>query len=79
MRSMFDVFTTNADGAPQLVESVSCSEQAQELAHRLSCLFPGAYFGWFERNEDASQQKSRLEDGRVDASQPRVSSGAFLA
>ena len=79
MRSMFDIFTTHADGSLQLVESVNCLGKAQELANRLSCLFPGEYFGYFERTEDQSHPVSRREGGRSERLNVGVSSVAFLA
>ena len=63
---MFDIFTTHANGGPQLVVSVSWLTQAQEMACQLSCLVPGEYFGYFERTEDAVEPASRLEGRRVD-------------
>jgi hypothetical protein len=75
MKSMFDIFTTHADGSLHLVESVGCLTKAQEMARRLSCLFPGEYFVYFERTEDASP---RVEGRRVDAPNLGVSSVAFL-
>jgi hypothetical protein len=78
MRSMFDIFTTHADGSLHLVESVGCLRKAQDLARRLSCLFPGESFGYFERTEDASASASRLEGRRTDWPDLGVSSIAFL-
>jgi hypothetical protein len=63
---MFDVFTTHADGSPELVVSVSRLTQAQEMACQLSCLVPGEYYGYFERTEDAVEPVSKLEGRRGD-------------
>ena len=53
--SVFDIFTTAADGRAQFVLSVGSSFEAQETAYRLSSLMPGEYFGYFEKiNEDDS-------------------------
>ena len=49
---MFDIFTIQTDGGTQLVVSVSCLAQAQDVARGLSCLVPGEYFGYFERIEN---------------------------
>jgi hypothetical protein len=78
MRAMFDIYTAHADGSLHLIESVSCLRKAQEMARRLSCLFPGEYFGYFERTEDAAQSAPRLEGRRMDAPALGVSSVAFL-
>jgi hypothetical protein len=78
MKSMFDIFTTAADGSLHLVESVSCLRKAEDLARRLSRLFPGEYFGCFERTEEASQPAPRPEGRRSDPPNLSVSSVAFL-
>ena len=53
--SVFDIFTTAANGRAHFVLSVGSSFEAQETACRLSRLMPGEYFGHFERvNEDDS-------------------------
>jgi hypothetical protein len=74
---MFDIFTTDWDGSLHLVESVSCLSKAEDLASRLSCLFPGEYFGYFERNEEAPLPKAGVR--RMDLPSLGVSSAAFLA
>jgi hypothetical protein len=51
MTAMFDIFTTQPDGSLHFIESVSCATKAQEMARRLSCLFPGECFAYFERTE----------------------------
>jgi len=75
---MFDIFTTREDGSPWLVESVDCAKKAEDLARRLSCLFPGEYFGCFERAENAAQGVSRSEVPIVEKTNLGVSSVAFL-
>ena len=63
MIAMFDIFTTQADGSLHFIESVSCAKKAQEMARRLSCLFPGEFFAYFERTEDvvpAPKLESRI-------------------
>ena len=51
--SVFDIFTTAADGRVDFVLSVGSSFEAQETVYQLSRLMPGEYFGHFERiNED---------------------------
>ncbi len=79
MQPMFDIFTTHADGSPQLVESVNCLTQAQEMASRLSCLFPGEYFAYFERTGESTELFSYLEGQGVSTAKLGVSSVAFLA
>jgi hypothetical protein len=78
MKSMFDIFTTAADGSLHLVESVSCLRKAEDLARRLSSLFPGEYFGCFERSEEAPQPVPRAEGRKSDLPNLGVSSVAFL-
>jgi hypothetical protein len=51
MNPMFDIYTTQGDGTPTLVESVDCRASADGTALRLSMLFPGELFAYFERNE----------------------------
>ena len=63
---MFDIFTTHADGRSQLVISVKCLTQAREMACQLSCLVPGASFGYFEQTEDTIEPVSTSEGRRVD-------------
>jgi hypothetical protein len=64
MKPMIDVYTTGADGSLQLVESVSCVQRARELASGLSNLFPGEYFGCFERTGEGNSSLPHIEDGR---------------
>jgi hypothetical protein len=53
--SVFDIFTTAADGRADFVLYVGSSFEAQETASGLSRLMPGEYFGYFERiDEDDS-------------------------
>lgn len=59
-RTVFDIFTTGADGCPQLMVSVGCLTKAQEMARQLSFLAPGEYFGYFERTGDTVEPVSRL-------------------
>ncbi len=66
MKSMFDIFTTAADGSLHFVESVSCLRKAEDLARRLSSLFPGEYFGCFERSEEAAWPVPRAEGRKCD-------------
>jgi len=76
---MFDIFTTHADGSLHLLESLGCLKDAEDLARRLSCLFPGEHFGCFERSENAAAQPaSKLEGRRLDIPNLGVSSAAFL-
>jgi len=58
--SMFDIFTiTNREnGSTQFVISVSRLRQALEIAQELSRLFPGQYFGYFERMDDVEHIES---------------------
>jgi hypothetical protein len=49
MGAMFDIFTTHQDDRPMLLDSVSCQAEAEDMAHRLSLLFPGESFAYFER------------------------------
>lgn len=60
MKSMFDIFTSRADGSLQLVESVGSLTKAQDLASRLSCLFPGEYFGCFERTGESLADRPEI-------------------
>jgi hypothetical protein len=74
---MFDIFTTQPDGSLHFIESVSCAKKAQEMARRLSCLFPGECFAYFERTEDGVPAP-KLE-GRIKSSPSLgVSSLGFL-
>jgi hypothetical protein len=70
--SMFDIFTTHADGSPQFVVSVKLLMQAQEMACQLSYVVPGEYFGYFERTQDAVASVSRLEGRRLDKPEQRM-------
>lgn len=79
MQSMFDIYTIHVDGSPQLVESVRCLTQAQEVASRLSCLFPGKYFAYFERGEDSVEILSNLEAFKISANLDTTGSVAYLA
>jgi hypothetical protein len=51
MDPMFDIYTNQGDGTLMLVESVDCRTRAQDTALRLSILFPGESFAYFERTE----------------------------
>ena len=51
MDPMFDIYTSQGDGTLTLVESVDCQTRAQDTALRLSVLFPGESFAYFERTE----------------------------
>jgi hypothetical protein len=64
--TVFDIFTTGADGCPQLMVSVGCLTKAQEMARQLSCLAPRESFGYFERTGDTVEPVSRLA-GQVTA------------
>jgi hypothetical protein len=52
---MFDIFATHQHGTTQLLVSVSCLTQAQDMACGLSRLIPGVYFGYFERVENITR------------------------
>lgn len=78
MQPMFDIYTIHADGSPQLVESVRQLTQAQDMASRLSCLFPGKYFAYFERTDDSIELLSNLEAFKISANLD-AGSVAFLA
>jgi hypothetical protein len=75
---MFDIFTTHADGTVHFIESVNCVKKAEELARRLSCLFPGEYFAYFERSEFSGQLGPPWEGLRTPPPNLGVSSLAFL-
>jgi hypothetical protein len=77
MTAMFDIFTTQPDGSLHFIECVNCAKKAQEMARRLSCLFPGECFAYFERTEDIVPAP-KLE-GRITSSPSLgVSSLGFL-
>lgn len=51
MEPMFDIYITQTDGTPLLIESVECLAIARDTAYHLSMLFPGESFVYCERLE----------------------------
>jgi hypothetical protein len=76
---MFDIFTTHADGSLHLVESLSCVKKAEAMAQRLSCLFPGEYFGCFERAETPASPSAKFDVLRLNAPLTGAFAVRFLA
>ena len=77
MNSMFDIYTTEPDGRPVLLDSAACLAEAEERASQLSRLFPGAYFAYFERSDAAI---AKLPEGySTQAGRDTWPPSAFLA
>jgi hypothetical protein len=81
MTAMFDIFTTERDGRPVLLDSAACLAEAKDRAIQLSRLFPGEQFAYFERTDSVIGDVTTLgEAGRVETAAQRWSpSAAFLA
>jgi hypothetical protein len=62
MESMFDIYTTEADGTLMLVESVEGRTKAEDTALRLSVLFPGESFAYFERSEPLFDPAAKINE-----------------
>jgi hypothetical protein len=82
MAAMFDIFTTEQDGRPVLLDSAECQAEAESRVIQLSRLFPGEQFAYFERIDAVLGvvaklgRNGRVEAGAQDTWSPSV---AFLA
>jgi hypothetical protein len=82
MAAMFDIFTTEQDGKPVLLDSTECLAEAEQRAIQLSRLFPGEHFAYFERTDRVRGIVVMLDEGgRVEtvAQNAWSPSVAFLA
>jgi hypothetical protein len=63
MAAMFDIFTTERDGKPVLLDSAECLAEAKDRAIRLSRLFPEEQFAYFERTDSVTGVVATLGEG----------------